>query len=59
MGRERQRANARKKDREIRMGLRPANQKEKKEEKLDLTDIFGIKDPTPYQAVKNIIRRGA
>lgn len=28
-----------------------------KEEKLDLVDYCGIKDPTPYEAVKNIIRR--
>ena len=30
----------------------------RKEEKLDLVDTFGKKDPTPYQAVKNIIRKG-
>ncbi|MBR2258242.1 MAG: hypothetical protein IJ899_13105 [Blautia sp.] len=30
----------------------------RKEEKLDLVDSFGKKDPTPYQAVKNIIRKG-
>ena len=29
-----------------------------KEEKLDLHDYCGIKDPTPYEAVKNMIRRG-
>lgn len=29
-----------------------------KEEKLDLYDYCGIKDPTPYEAVKNMIRRG-
>ena len=28
----------------------------KQEEKLDLYDICGIKDPTPYEAVNNIIR---
>ena len=28
-----------------------------KEEKLDLIDYCGIKDPTPYEAVNNIIRR--
>ena len=28
-----------------------------KEEKLDLIDYCGIKDPTPYLAVKNIIRK--
>lgn len=27
-----------------------------KEEKLDRRDICGIPDPTPYEAVKNIIR---
>ena len=26
------------------------------EEKLELRDYFGIKDPTPYEAVKRIIR---
>ncbi len=29
-----------------------------KEEKLDLRDYCGMKDPTPYEAVKNMIRRG-
>ena len=28
-----------------------------REEKLDLIDYCGIKDPTPYLAVKNIIRK--
>lgn len=28
----------------------------RKEEKLDLVDSFGKKDPTPYQAVKNLIK---
>lgn len=28
------------------------------EEKLDLVDYCGIKDPTPYEAVRNMIRRG-
>ena len=28
------------------------------EEKLDLHDYCGIKDPTPYEAVRNMIRRG-
>ena len=27
-----------------------------KEEKLDLRDFCGIKDPTPHDAVRNIIR---
>lgn len=27
-----------------------------REEKLDLHDFCGMKDPTPYEAVKNIIR---
>ena len=31
---------------------------EQHEALLDLTDSFGLKDPTPYQAVKNMIRRG-
>ena len=30
---------------------------QRREEKLDLIDYCGIKDPTPYEAVKNIIRR--
>ncbi len=30
----------------------------RKEEKLDLRDYCGLKDPTPYEAVKNMIRRG-
>lgn len=29
-----------------------------KEEALDLINNCGIKDPTPYEAVKNMIRRG-
>ena len=28
-----------------------------REEKLDLIDYCGIKDPTPYEAIKNIIRK--
>lgn len=28
------------------------------EEKLELRDYCGIKDPTPFEAVKNMIRRG-
>lgn len=64
MSREKQRANRRKKDREEKMailnnfvkhGIVPVERK--KEELLDLTDSFGLKDPTPYLAVKNIIRR--
>lgn len=27
-----------------------------KEEKLELRDYCGVKDPTPYEAVKNMIR---
>ena len=49
MSRAKQRENRRNKDREIREGIR--------EEKLDLIDYCGIKDPTPYEAVKNIIRK--
>ena len=53
MSRAQQRENRRKKDREIRSGnLMPT-----KEEKLDLIDYCGIKDPTPYEAVNNIIRK--
>ena len=53
MSRTKQRENRRVKDREIRSGTRTSTQ----EEKLDLIDYCGIKDPTPYEAVKNIIRR--
>ena len=28
-----------------------------KEEKLDMFDCFGIKDPTPYEAVRNLIKQ--
>ena len=49
MSRERQRENRRIKAFNKRIGFA--------EEKLDLVDSFGKKDPTPYQAVKNIIRR--
>ena len=28
-----------------------------REEKLELRDYCGIKDPTPYEAVKNMIRQ--
>lgn len=50
MSRERQRENRRLKAFNKRIGA--------EEEKLDLVDTFGKKDPTPYQAVKNIIRKG-
>ena len=53
MSRTKQRENRRVKDREIRSGTRTPTQ----EEKLDLIDYCGIKDPTPYEAVKNIIRK--
>jgi len=53
MSRAKQRENRRIKDREIRSGTRTPTQ----EEKLDLIDYCGIKDPTPYEAVKNIIRK--
>ena len=49
MSRAKQRENRRTKAYETKMGIR--------EEKLDLVDYCGIKDPTPYLAVKNIIRR--
>lgn len=29
-----------------------------REEKLDLFDYCGIKDPTPFEAVRNMIRKG-
>ena len=31
---------------------------QRREEKLNLIDYCGIKDPTPYEAVMNMIRRG-
>ena len=53
MSRVKQRENRRVKDREIRNGTwKPAQ-----EEQIDLIDYCGIKDPTPYLTVKNIIRR--
>ena len=33
------------------------NRRRKREEKLDLIDYCGVKDPTAYEAVKNIIRK--
>lgn len=54
MSRAKQREQRRLKDREIRNGIRRPSQ----EEKLDLIDYCGIKDPTPYEAVKDMIRRG-
>lgn len=53
MSRAKQRENRRVKDREILKGIR----KPTREEKLDLVDFCGIKDPTPYEAVKNMIRK--
>ena len=62
MSREKQRANRGKKIREeklailnnfVKYGIVPVERKP--EEKLDLTDSFGLKDPTPYRAVKNMI----
>lgn len=32
------------------------NRRLKREQLLDTRDFCGIKDPTPYEAVKNIIR---
>ena len=48
MSREKQRENRRIKAHKEKLGIR--------EEKLDRTNYWGIKDPTPYEAVKNIIR---
>ncbi|MBQ6392461.1 MAG: hypothetical protein IJH60_03030 [Eubacterium sp.] len=41
--------------RKIQYGLKKA--KVQKEEWITLRDLYGIKDPTPYKAVKRIIRR--
>ncbi len=49
MSRAKQRENRRVKSYETKLGIR--------EEKLDLIDHCGIKDPTPYEAVRNIIRK--
>jgi hypothetical protein len=49
MSRAKQRENRRIKDREVRAGIR--------EQLLDTRDFCGLKDPTPYEAVKNIIRK--
>jgi len=54
MSRARQRENTRIKNREIRAGLRSKSG----EEQIDNFNIYGIHDPTPYKAVKNMIRRG-
>lgn len=54
MSRARQRENARIKNREIRAGLRS----KAREEQIDPFNFYGIHDPTPYKAVKNMIRRG-
>ena len=54
MSRAKQRENTRIKNREIRMGLRPASG----EEPIDPFNKYGNHDPTPYKAVKNMIRRG-
>ena len=49
MSRAKQRENRRIKNREIRAGIR--------EELLDKRNFYGIKDPTPYEAVKNMRRK--
>ena len=49
MSRAKQRENRRIKDREVRAGIR--------EQLLDTRDFCGLKDPTPYEAVKSIIRK--
>ena len=36
---------------------RQRENRRRKEEKLELRDFCGIKDPTPFEAVKNIIRK--
>lgn len=36
---------------------REVRRKYGRQEKLDKVDSFGVKDPTPYEAVKNMIRR--
>lgn len=36
---------------------RQMRRKHGKEVKLNLVDSFGIKDPTPYEAVRNLIKQ--
>ena len=36
---------------------RASMERKRLEEQIDLIDFCGIKDPTPYEAVKNIIRK--
>lgn len=36
---------------------RVSKEQKRLEEQIDLVDYCGIKDPTPYLAVKNIIRK--
>lgn len=63
MSRERQRANRRKKDRDERLailqnfakyGILPVQKLP--EEELDKRNYYGLDDPTPYKAVRNLIR---
>ena len=54
MSRARQRENTRVKNREIKMGFRPASG----EEPIDPFNKYGNQDFTPYKAVKNMIRKG-
>ena len=54
MSRAKQRENRRNKAWEIKQGLRNATGRE---ELLDRRDFCGISDPTPYQAVKNIVNQ--
>ena len=62
MSRARQRANTRSKERQEKLRILQLFEKygtlpvdHHAEEKLDLVDSFGKKDPTSYYAVKNII----
>ena len=49
MSRAKQRANRKIKAHEISLGIH--------EEPIDKRNFYGIQDPTPYEAVKNIIRK--
>lgn len=49
--REKQRRN--KRENKLSLSVEPL----RREEKLDLRDGCGVKDPTPFEAVKNIVRR--
>ncbi len=38
--------------------VRQRENRRHKEDKIELRDFCGMKDPTPFEAVRNMIRRG-